>query len=40
MARPHCQGDVTQEVERTTALGYRLFRCPLYRRTFNNNLWC
>jgi len=35
MACPYCQGDATQEVERTTALGYRLFRCRPCRRTFN-----
>jgi len=35
MACPYCQGDATQEVERTTAWGYRLFRCRPCRRTFN-----
>ncbi len=35
MACPYCQGDATQEMERTTALGYRLFRCRPCRRTFN-----
>ena len=35
MACPYCQGDATQELERTTALGYRLFRCRPCRRTFN-----
>jgi len=35
MACPYCQGNATQEVERTTALGYRLFRCRPCRRTFN-----
>jgi len=38
MACPYCycQGDATQELERTTALGYRLFRCRPCRRTFND----
>jgi len=35
MGCPYCQGDATQEMERTTALGYRLFRCRPCRRTFN-----
>jgi transposase-like protein len=35
MACPYCQGDATQEMERTTALGYRVFRCRPCRRTFN-----
>jgi len=35
MACPYCQGNATQEVERRTALGYRLFRCRPCRRTFN-----
>ncbi len=35
MGCPYCQGDTTQEVERRTALGYRLFRCRPCRRTFN-----
>ncbi len=35
MACPYCLGDATQELERTTALGYRLFRCRPCRRTFN-----
>ncbi len=35
MACPYCRGDVTQELERATALGYRLFRCRPCRRTFN-----
>ncbi len=35
MTCPYCQGDVTQELERATALGYRLFRCRPCRRTFN-----
>ncbi len=35
MACPYCQGDATQEMDRVTALGYRLFRCRPCRRTFN-----
>src|SRR5438477_11227266 len=35
MACPYCQGDATQDLERRTALGYRLFRCRPCRRTFN-----
>ncbi len=35
MACPYCQVDATQEMERTTALGYRLFRCRPCRRTVN-----
>jgi len=35
MGCPYCQGDATQELERATALGYRLFRCRPCRRTFN-----
>ena len=35
MACPYCQGDTTLELERRTALGYRLFRCRPCRRTFN-----
>jgi len=35
MACPYCQGDATQELERVTALGYRLFRCRPCRRTFS-----
>ena len=35
MACPYCQGNMTQELERVTALGYRLFRCRSCRRTFN-----
>jgi len=35
MACPYGQGDATQELERVTALGYRLFRCRPCRRTFN-----
>ncbi len=35
MVCPYCQGDATQELERVTALGYRLLRCRPCRRTFN-----
>jgi len=35
MACPYCQGDATKELERATALGYRLFRCRPCRRTFS-----
>jgi len=35
MGCPYCQGDATLTLERTTALGYRLFRCRPCRRTFN-----
>ncbi len=35
MACPYCQGDAAQELERTTALGYRLSRCRPCRRTVN-----
>ncbi len=35
MGCPSCQGDATQELERTTALGYHLFRRRPCRRTFN-----
>jgi len=35
MACPYCQGDATQELERVTTWGYRLFRCRPWRRTFN-----
>jgi len=35
MGCPYCQGDATQEMDRVTALGYRLFRCRPCRRTFN-----
>jgi len=35
MACPYCQEDATQELDRTTALGYQLFRCRPCRRTFN-----
>ncbi len=35
MGCPYCQGDTTQALKRTTALGYRLFRCRPCRRTFN-----
>lgn len=27
MSCPYCQGEATQELERVTTLGYRLFRC-------------
>ncbi len=35
MPCPYCQTNATQELARTTALGYRLFRCRSCRRTFN-----
>ena len=35
MVCPYGCGDSTQEVERVTALGYRLFRCRPCRRTYN-----
>ncbi len=35
MGCPYCQGDATQELDRVTALVYRLFRCRPCRRTFN-----
>jgi len=35
MACPYCQGNATQELQRATALGYRLFRWRPRRRTFN-----
>ena len=35
MACPYCQGNATQEVERVTTLGYRLYRCRPCRRTYN-----
>jgi putative transposase len=35
MACPYCQGDTTQELQRRTTLGYRLFWCRPCRRTFN-----
>ena len=35
MGCPYCQGDATQDLERRTALGYRVFRCRPCRRTFN-----
>ncbi len=35
MGCPYCQGDATQQLERTTALGYRLYRYRPCRRTFN-----
>jgi transposase-like protein len=31
----YCQGAATQELDRQTTLGYRLFRCRPCRRTFN-----
>ncbi len=38
MTCSYCQGDATREVERRTALGYRLFRCRPCRRTFNERI--
>jgi len=35
MTCPYCQEDAAQQLERATALGYRLFRCRRCRRTFN-----
>jgi len=35
MACPYGQGNATHEMDRVTALGYRLFRCRPCRRTFN-----
>ncbi len=35
MACPYCLEDATQELDRVTVLGYCLFRCRPYRRTFN-----
>jgi putative transposase len=35
MACPYCHGNATQELQRRTALGYRLFRCRPCRRTIN-----
>jgi putative transposase len=35
MGCPFCHGDATQELERVTAWGYRLFRGRPCRRTFN-----
>ena len=35
MACPYCQGDASQELDRRTALGYRLFRCRPCQHTFN-----
>jgi len=35
MGCPYCQGTATLELERTTTLGYQLFRCRPCRRTFN-----
>ena len=35
MTCPYGHGTVTQELQRRTPLGYRLFRCRHCRRTFN-----
>jgi putative transposase len=35
MACPYGQGDATQQLDRRTTLGYRLFRCQPCRRTVN-----
>src|SRR5215831_19209688 len=35
MGCPYCQGAATQELDRRTTLGYRLFRCRVCRRTCN-----
>ena len=35
MPCPHCAAPATAEQPRRTALGYRTFRCPQCRRTFN-----
>ncbi len=35
MPCPYCQTSATQELPRTTMLGYRVFRCRPCRRTFN-----
>lgn len=35
MRCPSCQTSATHEFLRTTTLGYRVFRCRLCRRTFN-----
>jgi transposase-like protein len=35
MRCPYCQGDATHELDRRTAVGYRLFRCQPCRRTCN-----
>jgi len=35
MPCPHCAATATTEQSRRTALGYRTFRCPQCRRTFN-----
>ncbi len=35
MPCPHCASPATAEQPRRTALGYRTFRCPTCRRTFN-----
>jgi putative transposase len=36
MACPYCGGNTTQELNRRTTLGYRLFRCRPCRHTFND----
>ena len=36
MSCPDCEGDAIQELERATALGYRLDRCRPCRRTFTS----
>lgn len=35
MPCPHCATTTTTELPKQTALGYRTFRCPTCRRTFN-----
>src|SRR5262245_49337093 len=35
MSCPHCGSSRTQEQDKKTSLGYRTFRCPAYRRRFN-----
>src|SRR5438445_10978671 len=35
MPCPHCAESATAELPRRTALGYRTFRCPHCRRSFN-----
>src|SRR2546429_8097886 len=32
---PHCTCPTTKELRKTTALGYRIFRCPNCKRVFN-----
>jgi len=32
---PHCAATATAEQARRTALGYRAYHCPIYRRVFN-----